>query len=187
MRKTTLVLLVVGLGTTSHCNGTTPPTPRRAGSGNVNEVAACDDGSAAACHAIGLKWAKAKNHPQSKFQSWKHFKMACEGGHAPGCQQLKALNEAACFDGLAKGCLNLGELYRLGKKGIPANLTLARRYLWTACRDGVARACYELGVLWNQGGGGPLNARKARSFFRKACSGGWDAACARLPRGGRRR
>ena len=103
--------------------------------------------------------------------------MACEGGYAQGCFQLKTLNEAACFDGLAKGCLNLGEIYRLGKKGIPSNLVLARRYLWAACRDGLARACYELGVLWRQGGGGRPNARKARAFFRKACRGGWKPAC----------
>ncbi len=178
MRKTALLLIVVGIGPTSHCNGSNTPPVRRAGTGN--EVAACNDGSAAACHSIGLKWAKAKSHPQSRFQSWKHFKMACEGGHAPGCHQLKELNEAACSDGLAKGCLNLGEIYRLGKKGIPSNLVLARRYLWAACRDRLAKACYELGVLWHQGGGGPANARKARIFFRRACRGGWDAACRRI-------
>ena len=184
MRKTILLLIMVGVGTTSHCNGTRPPETRRAGNGGGSgkEVAACDDGSAAACFSIGQKWAKAKNHAQSRFQSWKHFKMACEGRYARGCLKLKALNEAACFDGLAKGCWNLGEIYRLGKEGIPSDLARARRYLWAACRDGLARACYELGVLWNQGGGGHLNSRKARAFFRKACRGGWEAACAKLPR-----
>lgn len=182
MRSTALLLLGLGMLPTSGCEETKPPTTRNAGtaSDSGKEVAACNDGSAAACHSIGLKWAQAQKHPQSRYQSWKHFKMACEGGYAPGCQKLKSLNEAACFDGLAKGCWNLGEMYRLGKKSIPANLSQARRYFWAACRDKFARACYQLGVLWEQGGGGPINARKARVFFRKACRGGWKEACVRV-------
>jgi len=184
MWRTALLLIGVGILPASHCNEATAPPPRHARKavGTRSEVDACNDGAAAACHSIGLKWAQAKTHPQSKFQSWKHFKMACEGGHAPGCLKLRALNEAACFAGLAKGCWNLGEMCRLGKKGIPVDLTRARRYFWAACRDRLAQACYQLGVLWEQGGGGPLNVRKARGFFRKACRGGWDEACVRLPR-----
>jgi hypothetical protein len=113
--------------------------------------------------------------------------MACEGGHAPGCIRLKGLNEAACFAGLAKGCWNLGQMHRLGKKGIPVDLVKARRYYFAACRDGVPQACYELGMLWQQGGGGPLNRRKARGLFRKACRAGHEEACVRLPARHRRR
>ena len=79
MWKTALLLIVVGIGPASHCNGANPPPVRHAGSGN--EVAACNDGKAAACHSIGLKWAQAKDHPQSRFQSWKHFKMTPCGPH----------------------------------------------------------------------------------------------------------
>ncbi len=178
MWRPALLLMVVGILPASQCNGAKAPAPRHA----RNEVDACNDGSAPACHAIGLKWAKAQKHAQSRFQSWKHFKMACEGRHAPGCLKLKALNESACFAGLAKGCWNLGEMYRIGKTGIPVSLARARRYFWAACRDGFARACYQLGTLWNQGGGGAMNARKAQVFFRKACRGGWDEACVKLPR-----
>lgn len=178
MRRTALLLTVVAILPTSQCHGATTPPPRRA----RNNVAACNDGSAAACHAIGLKWAEAKTHPQYKSQSWKHFKMACEGGYAPGCLKLKGLNETACFAGLAKGCWNLGEMYRLGKKGIPVSLARARRYFWAACRDGFARACYQLGMLWEQGGGGAIDRRKAQVFFRKACRGGWDDACVKVNR-----
>lgn len=182
MRSTALLLLGLGMLSTSGCNETRPPATRHApsASSSKKEVAACNDGSAAACHAIGLKWAAAKTHPQSRAQSWKHFMMACEGGYAPGCQKLKALNEAACFDGLASGCWNLGEMYRLGKKSVPLDLAKARSYFWAACRDKYARACYQLGVLWAQGGGGPINRRKARVFFRKACKGGWEEACVQL-------
>lgn len=130
-----------------------------------SDVAACDDGKADGCHAIGLKYAMAGGVQRDLAKAAHYFKRGCDAGGAASCTRLAgqladgvalprdpaaavALYEKSCEVGDAEACLTLGNAYELGSLVDPER-TRAFGYFraalevdWPACeqaRDAAAR------------------------------------------------
>jgi TPR repeat protein len=123
--------------------------------------AACDKGSASACHALAQTHLKSDKRDLKSAQPLEV--KACEGGEAAACltlvrgvlrgwfkgvQPTKVLVKracelgdcsAACEQGDAQACLS--ESKRLASKEAPAAREASEAYAATACRRGVLAAC----------------------------------------------
>lgn len=86
------------------------------------------------------------------------------------------LYEAACKEGSAKGCFDLGYLYNTGK-GVKKDYVKAREYYTIACDGANARACTRLGLLYGEGKGVKKDMKKAVQLFKKGCEGGHVDGC----------
>jgi len=86
------------------------------------------------------------------------------------------LHEAACKEGSAKSCYELGFLYNAGK-GVKRDHEKAYKYYTLSCNAGYARACTRLGLLYGQGKGVKKDMKKALSLYKKGCDGGHVDGC----------
>jgi len=86
------------------------------------------------------------------------------------------LHEAACKEGSAKSCYELGFLYNAGK-GVKKDHEKAYSYYTLSCDAGYARACTRLGLLYGQGKGVKRDMKKALSLYKKGCEGGHVDGC----------
>ena len=86
------------------------------------------------------------------------------------------LHEAACKEGSAKSCYELGFLYNAGK-GVKKDHEKAYSYYTLSCDAGYARACTRLGLLYGQGKGVKRDMKKALSLYKQGCEGGHVDGC----------
>ena len=86
------------------------------------------------------------------------------------------LHEAACKEGSAKSCYELGFLYNAGK-GVKKDHEKAYSYYTLSCDAGYARACTRLGLLYGQGKGVKRDRGKALSLYKQGCEGGHVDGC----------
>lgn len=86
------------------------------------------------------------------------------------------LHEAACKEGSAKSCYELGFFYNAGK-GVKKDHEKAYSYYTLSCDAGYARACTRLGLLYGQGKGVKRDMKKALSLYKKGCEGGHVDGC----------
>jgi TPR repeat protein len=91
-----------------------------------------------------------------------------------------------CDTGDAEGCMNLAQMYEVGR-GVPRDpqraatlyqraVTLSQR----ACDANTLRACTALGVAYAGGIGVPRNDARAVALYQRACDGGEPAGCHHL-------
>jgi TPR repeat protein len=120
------------------------------------------------------------------------------GGVDQDYKQTRLLDKQACEWGSIESCGNLGQLYEKGLGG-SRDYIAARALYKKACNGGssgsmagstegsTARSvagsmsrCSALGMLYLNGEGGAQDYEQARTFFRKACDGGFMLGCAAL-------
>ena len=82
------------------------------------------------------------------------------------------LSSEVCEKGDAFGCFNVGSIQESREQYEPA----AKAYR-QSCDGDDAEACYKLGLLYEEGKGVPYDSTRSGEMFRKACRGGFAAAC----------
>jgi len=89
------------------------------------------------------------------------------------------LYERACRQGWADGCVRLAGVHFLttgGDRDVPRAVIALDR----ACTLRSTSACADLGVILQEGDGVPSDPEKGRTYLKRACDGGFRAACNRL-------
>jgi TPR repeat protein len=89
------------------------------------------------------------------------------------------LYDRACRQGWADGCVRLAGVHFLatgGERDVPRALIALDR----ACTLRSTSACADLGVILQDGDGVPSDQEKGRVYLKRACDGGFRAACNRL-------
>jgi len=134
--------------------------------GDVQEIdavwkRACDGGFVRACRAHGYYLARLAT-PSSLASAVDYYRMACDGGDLPGCN-------------------NLGIMYENGTGVDHSDLKHAADLYRQACDGGAMRACNNLGIIYENGTGmdRPDPARSVK-LYRQACDGGNFAGCNNL-------
>ena len=124
---------------------------------------ACEKGDAAAC--VGAGWALSQVAKNGDVRRW-----------AANNYQAAVYFRRACDAGLARGCVELGRLYRYGY-GVDKDVKQAYRLFSDACQDGHLNGCVEQSwALWNGRGVGKDRATGER-ILSEACKDGSLAAC----------
>ena len=118
---------------------------------------------------------------------------ACEGGWEK-CQgealnrygiddedaaRAVALYQEGCDRGDARGCTNLGWMYRTGT-GVAADAARAVSLYQEGCDGGSARGCTNLGLMYERGTGVSADAARAVSLYQEGCDGGDAWGCGYL-------
>jgi TPR repeat protein len=85
-------------------------------------------------------------------------------------------DEAACRQGVAEACVNLGMDYESGA-GMPVDLERALALYDVGCDAGVGAGCVNAGVLRAQGQGVTQDLPAATGLFRKGCDLGVAEGC----------
>ena len=85
----------------------------------------------------------------------------------------------ACDGGLAKGCTDLGFLYREGY-GVTQDNAQARLLFQKGCDGGSATGCTNLGVMYKNGYGVAQDYTQARTLYEQGCDGGDAGGCTNL-------
>jgi TPR repeat protein len=107
--------------------------------------------------------ARAQSHQAGTFAS------AVKPTPAKDYQDALTLEQAACTEGNAAGCRDLGEMYDHGE-GVTQDFARSRQLYESACADGNARGCTDLGYVYESGEGGVAKDYvKAVSLFQTAC------------------
>lgn len=130
--------------------GATPPPTQRSTPPVEGEEyeRKCEEGSAAACHRVGLLHQIGAGREKNEIKALPFFQRACE--IAP-----------------PKGCSNLGNAYREGK-GVPIDMARALELYKTACEGGDGMGCYWLldskaeGLI-------AVNGEQVSAWLTKAC------------------
>ena len=89
------------------------------------------------------------------------------------------LYDRACRQGWADGCVRLAGVHFLatgGERDVPRALIALDR----ACTLRSTSACADLGVILQDGDGVASDPEKGRVYLKRACDGGFRAACNRL-------
>ena len=90
----------------------------------------------------------------------------------------EALNffKKACEMGVAKGCTNLGLMYKEGL-GVSKDYRRAVELYSRACEMGYARGCNNLGLMYKKGLGVSKDYRRAVELYSRACEMGCAGGC----------
>jgi len=131
--------------------------------------------------------------PRDPEAAQRHFAVSCGKGNGYGCLNLGALrftaarteaervaalahHERACELGALRACAQVG-VERLQGTRVPRDVAAGERWLRRSCEgDGYPAGCNDLGVFMERGviAGGNEG---AAAMFRRACAGGYAAAC----------
>lgn len=87
--------------------------------------------------------------------------------------------EAACEDGFADACTQLGLMTYFGH-GVPIDVQRAFDLLEQGCQGGSAKGCGHLGGMYYSGDGAEKDDAKVLRYSKKACEGGFGDGCASL-------
>ena len=85
-----------------------------------------------------------------------------------------ARSNEGCARGDAFGCFNVGALYADRE-----DYRRAAEFYDKACNGNDAEACFELALLYDEAKGVPFDPARSSDLFRRACAGGFTAACSR--------
>ena len=91
----------------------------------------------------------------------------------------RALLQKGCDGGDARGCSNLGRIYRDGN-GVSKDDARALTLFQKGCDGGVMKSCSDLGVLYDLGTGVTQDYTRARTLYESACDEGVSEACINL-------
>jgi hypothetical protein len=158
----------------------------------LNDV--CQDGSGAACFAMGRILNEGSLVPRNPEVAGVSFGRACDLGVREACTSLiefvrgggKDVFQRACEGGDGSSCFILGSLYSSGS-GVPQDAARAFTLFERSCAEEWWRGCGRLGTSYLVGQGTAADPAKAVENFEKGCRGGNAASCleaAKLYHGG---
>jgi len=164
--------------------------------------ALCGRSQPEACQGLGLRY---KAGFDDDGAGWKRAGLeldtrACKAGLPAACAALAdytrvglpdikkdevraaALYDQACAAGLARGCQELGGMYKSGA-GVAPDPARGIALIAGACEAGRASACESLASAYSYGSEAtPRDQARAAAFYQKACEGGEASSCLRLAR-----
>lgn len=161
---------------------------------------ACEREDGPSCYVLGVlerDGVGGPDGPRDPEAAPRHFAVSCGKGNGYGCQNLGAMRftaarteaervaaladfERGCELGAMRACAQVG-VERLQGTQVPRDVAAGERWLRRSCEgDGYPAGCNDLGVFMVRGvvAGGPEG---AAAMFRRACAGGYTAACNAAP------
>lgn len=154
---------------------------------------ACEAGHADTCRDVGVALLGLKDVTDAdRARAAKLLATGCAGRAAGPCAELAsrahedgndplaaALVRAACDNGEAEACSNLGFLYERGL-GVPADRDVALTFYQQACDGGSAAGCRNVAIFHESGTATAKDPAKAAALFQTACDAGGLDACRNL-------
>ncbi|MCP4603622.1 MAG: sel1 repeat family protein [Proteobacteria bacterium] len=143
---------------------------------------ACDHGDWDSCVSLVNIFEQGIGVPMNVAFAVRLYNAACRNGLKRGCLSMADLNRRfaeGCTAGEAPGCYNLGVAYDKGL-GLHRNYEKAFDLFRRACVAGFTPGCVNLGVAYNYGKGVALNYGEASRLYSLACNAGNLGACAAL-------
>ena len=120
----------------------------------------CRGGDFEDCSKLGEAYLTGDGVPIDYIRAAEFYELACDGGYAEGCKDLRML----------------GFQYRDGD-GVAQDLARAAELYQHACDGGDARACWLVGSMYEEGNGVPLDQSRATDLYEEACDGGYAEGC----------
>jgi len=134
-------------------------------------MSGCDNGSTMACWQAGTELLALGREDEALDRAGR----SCAGGYSDGCALQADIEASRGLDtrhALAEACY-----------GARPGYAPKASYCEQACEQGDGRACYSRGNIyeWGRDGYQPSarNARRASSFYERACELGYELACGR--------
>ncbi|HVT14900.1 MAG TPA: PDZ domain-containing protein [Thermoanaerobaculia bacterium] len=149
----------------------------------------CAGGDAFGCFNLGAVYLNGEGAGRDEATALSYFRSACDRGDGKGCfqvalmfsqglgaarsdEQAAAFYQRACDAGSGTGCVNLGGMYT---SDVSKTLALFER----GCDLGEPVACFNLANHYTDGTGVKADPARAAALYAQACSGGYEAACAK--------
>lgn len=153
---------------------------------------ACTKGNADACSNLGAMLENGEGGGRDWNGAEAQYKRSCEGGSGLGCNNLGVLYErrgqkepkflsraldaynSACAMQYGDSCAQVERLQKYAETDPKKQLEN-----WQIACSGKddLEACHKAGTIYYLGDGVPRSLTKAAEYFRKACDGGFAAAC----------
>jgi TPR repeat protein len=155
---------------------------------------ACDENDRWACTRLAFALASGTGVEQDVPEAARLLDKSCAAGDPMACAKLGAmlrvgdglpqdmvraepLLRSACDKGSSWGCGELAGL--LVARGASQDLQEAAKLLEVACEQDAPRFCAMLAGLLELGHGVARDPARAATLYRRACDGGYEAACAK--------
>ena len=123
----------------------------------------CSGGDFEDCFEQGEAYLTGDGVPIDHIRAAEFYVLACNGGYAEGCRDLRML----------------GFQYRDGE-GVPQDLARAAELYKRACDGGDARSCWLVGRMYEEGNGVTMDRERAAKLYEEACDGGYGFGCTSL-------
>jgi hypothetical protein len=94
--------------------------------------------------------------------------------------EARLLYDRACAAGSEMACQSLGEIYLMGKDGVPQDHAKALSLLTRTCDKGIDSGCLDLGYMYVNGMGVRVDKSKGVALYIKSCDAGNALACSGL-------
>ena len=124
----------------------------------------------------------------------RELKKECDGVNGSACTALAIANanksrnkiinvqplKTACDSGQYEKCVELGDVYRNGRGGVPRDMIKATQFYNLACKGGFASGCQMLAIAYDLGNGVSQDQVKAATLYDRACELGLPDGCENL-------